>query len=184
MAQPPRLEKTLARPVVLIGMMGSGKSQLGRKLARALALPFSDADTAFEQAQGCRIADFFAQHGEDAFRKQEAQVMDRLLDAEARVIAAGGGIVATPEMRDALRRRACAVWLTASPETLAARCAESTARPLLNGGDPVAILRALMEKRAAWYEESAQFAVSTDRACGDDALNAIIAGLNAWMAAS
>ncbi len=173
---------SLHRPVVLIGMMGSGKSQLGRQLARTMDLPFADSDNEFETAAGLSIADYFAKYGEDAFREGEYKVMDRLLDGSPKIIAAGGGIVTLEKTRAILKTRACAIWLTASPVTLAARCAGSTKRPLLNTGDPVATLTALLDKRGALYAEVAQFQVSTEKGCGDEALAHLKAGIETWLA--
>jgi len=164
-------------PVVLVGMMGTGKSQLGRMLAKTMDLPFIDSDTEFETASGCTISDYFSRYGEDAFRQGEYKVMDRLLDGQPKIIAAGGGIVVLPETRAILKDRATTVWLQASVDTLVERTAANNKRPLLQNGDPAAILNALLEKRSPLYEEVAVFSVSTDCAVGDEALNTILKGL-------
>lgn len=164
-------------PVVLIGMMGSGKSQLGRHLAKSTGLPFVDSDTEFETAAGCSIADYFTRYGEDAFRQGEFKVMERLLDDAPKIIAAGGGVVSLPQTRDLLKTKAVTVWLQASVDTLVERTAGNNKRPLLQTGDPKEILTTLLEKRSPLYEEVAAFSVSTDRAVGDEALNAILKGL-------
>lgn len=169
----------LTKPVVLIGMMGTGKSQLGRTLAKSMNLPFADSDSEFEAAAGCSIADYFAKYGEDAFRAGEHKVMDRLLDQQPKIIAAGGGVVTLPETRAMLKERAITVWLQASIEVLAERCAGNSKRPLLQNGDPHAILSGLLEKRRPLYEEVAAFSVSTDKAVGDEAIGNILKGLSA-----
>lgn len=166
------------KPVVLIGMMGTGKSQLGRDLAKATGLPFFDTDQEIEIAAGMSVAEYFAKYGEDAFRSGEFKVLERLLDGRPKIIAGGGGIVLLPQTRALLRERSVAVWLTASPSTLAKRCAGNNKRPLLQNGDPQTILSTLLEKRAALYEETARFSVSTERV-DDNALNAIMEGVTA-----
>ncbi len=166
------------KPAVLIGMMGTGKSQIGKELAKATHLPFFDTDQEIEIAAGMSVAEYFAKYGEDAFRSGEFKVLDRLLDGTPKIIAGGGGIILLPQTRALLRERALTVWLTASPSTLAKRCAGNNKRPLLQNGDPETILRALLEKRASLYEETAHFSVSTERV-DDAALNAILQGLNA-----
>lgn len=165
-------------PIVLIGMMGSGKSQLGRILAKTMGLPFIDSDTEFETAAGCAITDYFERYGEAAFRTGEYKVMERLLDGTPKIIAAGGGVVTLPETRALLKTKATTIWLQASVDVLVERTAGSNKRPLLQTGDPKEILTALLEKRAPLYEEVAAFAVSTDRAVGDEALNIIMKGLS------
>lgn len=165
-------------PVVLIGMMGSGKSQLGRHLAKSMGLPFVDSDAAFETAAGCSIADYFERYGEEAFRLGEYKVMERLLDGTSKIVAAGGGIITLPETRALLKTKAVTIWLQASVETLVERTAGNNKRPLLQKGDPKEILSALLEKRSPLYEEVAAFSVSTERALGDEALNNIMKGLS------
>lgn len=173
----------LSKPVVLIGMMGTGKSQLGRVLAKTLNVPFSDTDTAFETAAGCPITDYFAKYGEADFRQGELRVLDRLLDGTPQIISAGGGIVLLPETRAILKSRSIPVWLTASVETLVERTAGNNRRPLLATGDPTATLTALLEIRRPLYEEVAAFSVSTDKAVGDEALKNVLKGIEAWVKA-
>ena len=166
------------KPVVLIGMMGTGKTQLGRVLAKATALPFFDTDNEIETAAGMAVTDYFSKYGEEAFRAGEYKVLERLLDNTPKIIAAGGGIVVLPQTRALLRERAVPVWLTASPRTLAKRCEGNNKRPLLQNGNPEEILSALLEKRRSMYEETASFSVSTERV-DDNAVNAILKGLEA-----
>jgi shikimate kinase len=169
-----------SKPIVLIGMMGTGKTQLGRLLAKSMSLPFFDTDIEFEAAAGLSIADYFKTYGEDAFRDGEFKVLDRLLDSSPKIIAAGGGIITLPATRAILRDRAIVVWLQASPEALAKRCAGNNKRPLLQGGDAQDILAALLEKRQGLYEEVSHFTISTEHSVGDDARNAILKGLESW----
>jgi shikimate kinase len=172
-------DKTLikpTKPIVLIGMMGTGKTQLGRDVAKATSLPFFDTDQEIEAASGYTVSEYFARYGEDAFRDGEFKVMDRLLDGTPKIIAAGGGIIVLPQTRAILRERAITVWLTASARTLAKRCEGNNKRPLLQNGNPEEILSTLLEKRRPLYEETACFTVSTERV-DHDALNAILKGV-------
>jgi shikimate kinase len=175
-----RASLALNRPVALVGMMGSGKTQLGRLLAKTIALPFADTDIEFETAAHMSITDYFAKYGEGAFREDEYKVLDRLLDGTPKIVACGGGIVTHAGCRALIKERAIGVWLTASPATLAARCAGNNRRPLLQNGNPQDILSGLLETRQPLYEEVAAFSISTDRSVGDDALNALVKGLSAW----
>lgn len=165
----------IKKPIVLIGMMGTGKTQLGRSLSKALNLPFIDCDAEFEAACGSSISDYFARYGEEAFRAGEFKIMDRLLDNERKIISAGGGVVVNPDTRAILKTRACAIWLTASPKTLAQRCAGNDRRPLLQNGDPETILRDLLAKREPLYKEVAVFSVDTEN---DDGLDQVLRGLS------
>lgn len=156
------LVSRLTRPLAIIGMMGAGKSRTGRALALALGLPFIDSDQEIEAACGCTITDYFTLHGEESFREAEFKVLKRLLASGPAVVAAGGGAVVNPATRALFREQAFTIWLQAEPETLARRCAGSTTRPLLQGGDPKAILAALLEKRRPFYEDAASITVSSD----------------------
>jgi shikimate kinase len=142
--------------VVLVGLSGTGKTSVGRRIAALLRVPFVDADEAIEERTGRTVRGIFAQDGEGAFRDLEASVMANLLAAaEPSVIAAGGGAVVTDATRKLLAPPdVFVVWLTATPEFLASRTSKKTHRPLLDG-DPVAALRRLAEERTAWYEEVA-----------------------------
>lgn len=164
----------LNKPIVLVGMMGTGKTQLGRALAKELSVPFVDCDAEFETACGSSISDYFARYGEDAFRAGEFKIMDRLLDGTRKIISAGGGAVVNPETRAAIKARAITIWLTATPKTLAERCAGNDKRPLLNAGDPETILRDLLVKREPLYKEVATFSVDTETS---DTLGQVLKGL-------
>lgn len=179
-AQPAVLR--LHKPVVLVGMMGAGKSLLGAMLGQRLGLPFTDSDAVIEASEGCRISQYFERHGEPAFRECEYRTFDHLLDGTPKIIGAGGGAVVNPRTREILKSRAYPVWLQADVSELARRCAASDARPLLKTGDPESILAALLEKRTPLYAETAAFTVRTDARTIDDTLDDILAGLAACAA--
>jgi shikimate kinase len=160
----------LDRTVVLIGMMGAGKSAVGRRLARALGLPFEDADAAIEAAAGATIADIFAEIGEAAFREKERQVIARLLSGGKQVLALGGGAFMDPGTRRLVRARALSIWLSADLDTLVRRTARRGNRPLLANGDPAATLAQLIEQREPIYAE-ADIVVDS----GEGPLNVVVA---------
>ncbi|MDE2333440.1 MAG: 3-dehydroquinate synthase [Rhodospirillales bacterium] len=151
------------RSVVLVGIMGAGKTSIGRRLAVRLGLPFRDADLEIEQAAGCSIAEIFARFGEPAFREGEKKVIKRLLAGEPIVLAAGGGAYMDAETRAAIRAGAVSVWLRSTLPVLLRRVAHRTHRPLLNADDPETVLRRLMALRHPIYAE-ADIAVD----CGDE----------------
>ncbi len=139
------------RPIVLVGLMGAGKSTVGRRLAMRLALPFVDADTEIESAAGMSIADIFAQFGEDYFRDGERRVIQRLIDGRPKVIATGGGAFVNDETRALILSDALAIWLDAPVEVLAERVRRRDTRPLLRGKDPATVLRELAAVRNPLY---------------------------------
>ncbi len=142
------------RTIVLVGMMGAGKTSIGRRLAGRLGLPFSDADAEIEIAAGCTIPELFERYGERAFREGERRVIRRLLAGGPRVIASGGGAFMDPETRKAMREGALSVWLRCPIPVLTRRVAARDNRPLLAGGDPAAILEGLMARRHPVYAEA------------------------------
>jgi shikimate kinase len=142
------------RTIVLVGMMGAGKTSVGRRLADALDLPFFDADEEIERAAGRTIPEIFDQRGEAEFREGERRVIARLLEQPAHVLATGGGAFVDPETRELVSRHAISVWLKASAEVLARRVARKTNRPLLRGKDPRETLQALLDKREAAYGQA------------------------------
>lgn len=144
----------LARTLVLVGLMGAGKSSIGRRLAQRLDVPFFDADAEIEQAAGWTIAEFFARYGELAFRDGERRVMARLLHGPPSIVAAGGGAFMDPETRKLIRGGAISVWLRADLDTLTTRTKGRGHRPLLNNGDPRETLAKLMETRYPIYAEA------------------------------
>lgn len=147
-------EAGFERTVALVGMMGVGKSTIGRRLASRLNLPFIDSDTEIERAASSSIADLFDQIGEKAFRDGERRVIDRLLDGTPKVLATGGGAFAEPETRRIIQDRAITVWLDADLDTLVERTSRRGNRPLLNNGDPRQVLADLKESRRDSYSEA------------------------------
>jgi len=142
------------RSIVLVGLMGSGKSAIGRRLSAVLGLPFRDADAEIEQAAGCSIAEIFERHGEPAFRLGERRVIRRLLAGPPCVLATGGGAFMDPDTRAAIRAEGTSVWLRCSLATLVRRTASRNHRPLLRNGDPEEILARLMAQRYPVYAEA------------------------------
>ncbi len=155
--------RTQQSSLVLVGLMGAGKTSIGRRLALRTGLPFRDADAEIEQAAGCSIAEFFARFGEAAFREGERRVIRRLLAGPPIVLATGGGAFIDPETRAAIREGATSIWLRCSLATLVRRTQGRTHRPLLNLGDPERVLANLMAERHPIYAE-ADLVVQ----CGDD----------------
>ncbi|WP_309645428.1 shikimate kinase [Phenylobacterium sp.] len=143
-----------ARTIALVGLMGVGKSSVGRRLANALELPFRDADAEVEAAAGRSIPDIFADLGEAAFREGERRVIARLLEDPPHVLATGGGAFMNPETRALIRSNSISVWLKADLEVLARRVSRKDNRPLIAGRDPLAVLRAQAEERYPVYGEA------------------------------
>ncbi len=143
-----------ARSIVLIGLMGAGKTTVGRRLAQRLELPFVDADHEIEQAAGKSIEDIFAEDGEDFFRRGEERVIARLLENGPQVLATGGGAWMNENTRRRVRERGIAVWLKADLDVLMERVSRRPGRPLLKAPDPRAVMRKLMEERYPVYAEA------------------------------
>ncbi len=144
----------IPRAIVFIGLMGAGKSCIGRRLASQLALEFVDADAEIEKAAGCSIEEIFERHGESAFRDGERRVIARLLDKPGQVLATGGGAFMDPRTRAAIRERAISVWLRADLELLLKRTGRRNNRPLLKRGDPREILGRLIAERYPVYSQA------------------------------
>jgi shikimate kinase len=142
------------RSLVLVGMMGAGKSAIGRKLAQRLNLPFVDADAEIERAAGMSISDIFAKHGEPYFRAGEARVIARLLEGGPQVLATGGGAFMHPQSREAIRAKGISVWLKADYDVLMKRIKRRGDRPMLKTEDPGETLRRLMQERDPIYAEA------------------------------
>jgi shikimate kinase len=142
------------RTIVLIGMMGAGKTAVGRRLAKVLQWPFQDADEAIEAAAGTTISNIFAEIGEASFRAKERQVIARLLGQDRQVLALGGGAFVDPDTRALIRERALSIWLRADLDTLVRRTGRPRKRPLLAGGDPRRKLAELLDQRAPIYAEA------------------------------
>jgi shikimate kinase len=141
-------------PIVLVGLMGAGKSTVGRRLARRLRLPFVDSDEEIERAAIHSIPEIFDRYGEASFRDGERRVLRRLIEGEPKVVATGGGAFMDEESRALILRRCLAVWLDADVDTLATRVARRGHRPLLAGRDPAALLRELAAARNPVYAEA------------------------------
>ncbi len=144
----------IPKTIALVGLMGAGKSHIGRKLATALNRPFVDSDTEVEIAAGCSISDIFEEMGEAAFREGERKVIQRLIEGPPMVMATGGGAFINDETRGLLLERAVCVWLRADLDLLVYRTKGRSTRPLLMTGDSRAILSDLMEKRYPIYAQS------------------------------
>ena len=149
--------------IALVGMPGSGKSTVGRQLARQLGLEFVDSDHVVEDRLGMPIRDWFAQHGEEAFRDVEQAVIDELTQAAGVLLATGGGAVLRPSNRNALHSRCHVFYLRSSPEDLFRRLRHDTQRPLLQVQDPLKKLRDLYRERDPLYRRTAHFVVEAAR---------------------
>ena len=145
-----RVPKTIA----LVGLMGAGKSSIGRRLAQRLGLPFIDADSEIEAAADATVEEIFQRHGEAAFRDGERRVIARLLDSPVHVLATGGGAFMDATTRTLIRARAVSVWLRADIELMLARVGRRSKRPLLKGGDPRAVLQQLIAQRYPIYAQA------------------------------
>jgi shikimate kinase len=166
------------RTVTLVGLMGAGKSAIGRKLAQRLGLPFVDADAEVEQAAGCSIDEIFDRYGEAAFRQGERRVMTRLLEGPICVLATGGGAFMDPEIRAKIKERTISVWLHAELEVLLRRVSRRNNRPLLKRGEPREVLERLIGERYPVYAE-ADIRIDSDDAPSDataDRLERSLAG--------
>ena len=150
--------------MVLVGLMGAGKTSIGRELARRFKLPFTDADEEIETAAGCSIEDIFSIFGEREFRKGERRVIARLLEQPTRVLATGGGAFMDPDTRAQIRARAISVWLKADLPLLLRRVQRRNDRPLLKNGDQRAILERLIAERYPVYAEADLVVETTDEA--------------------
>jgi shikimate kinase len=158
----------------LIGLPGSGKSTVGRQLARRLQLPFVDSDHVIEERLGCPIRQYFEREGESSFRDVEAQVLDDLTLAERGVLSTGGGAVLREVNRVHLRDRGKVVYLKSSPDELFRRLRHDRNRPLLQVADPLARLRELYAIRDPLYRETAHFTIETGRPSVATLVNMIV----------
>ncbi len=166
------------RTIALVGLMGAGKSSIGRRLAHVLDLPFKDADEEVERAAARSIPEIFESMGEAAFRDGERRVIARLLDEPPHVLATGGGAFMTEETRALIGQKAISVWLKADLEVLLRRVARRTDRPLLKDGDPRQVLQALARERDPIYA-LADIAVESVETAHHATVQAIIDALRA-----
>lgn len=142
------------RPIVLVGMMGAGKTTVGRRLAKALDLAFNDADAEIENAAGMSVSELFERHGEESFRQGETKVIARLLSGPPIVLATGGGALTNASTRALVRDKALSIWLRADVDTLVRRATRRPTRPLLKKGDPREIIARLLAERTPYYAEA------------------------------
>ena len=154
MTSPQPANLRLKKPVVLVGLMGAGKSTIGRRLAHALGLYFVDSDQEIVEAAGCSISDIFEIYGEEIFRDVEQRVLLRLVSGDPCIIATGGGAFVNPVIREAIKEQAISVWLKADLPVLVERVSRRDTRPLLKTGDKEAILSKMMEERYPIYGEA------------------------------
>lgn len=169
-------ERIPERSLVLVGLMGAGKSCIGKRLAARLGLPFVDADSEIEAAAGCSIEEIFKRHGEAHFRDGERRVIQRLLEQPVMVLATGGGAFMDPRTREAIRARGLSIWLKAELDLLVKRTARKSHRPLLKQGDTRTILARLIEQRHPIYAE-ADVTVQSDDSPPEAAVDRILAAL-------
>ncbi|HYZ42861.1 MAG TPA: shikimate kinase [Stellaceae bacterium] len=167
-----------SRTIVLVGLMGAGKSKIGRRLAARLGLPFSDSDPEIEAAAGETIEEIFANRGERIFRDGERRVIARLLAQPVHVLATGGGAFMDPSTRALIARRGVSLWLRADLDVLVARVSRRANRPLLKQGDPKAILAELIERRYPIYAQ-ADVAVDSGEGSPEATVTRAIAALAA-----
>lgn len=162
------------RSLILVGLPGSGKSTVGRQLARRLDLPFQDSDKVIEQRLGCSIREYFDREGETAFRDIEESVIEELVKGPAGVLATGGGAVLRPANRQRLSAAGSVIYLRSTPEEVYRRVRHDANRPLLQVEDPLARLRSLFEERDPLYRETAHFIIETGRPSVPTLVNMIL----------
>ncbi len=170
------------RTIALVGLMGVGKSTVGRRLAQRIDLPFVDGDEAIEAAARMTVSDIFGQLGEAEFRAGEARVMRRLLDGPPIVLATGGGAVLNPSTRALMKERATTVWLRAELQIVAARVQRRDTRPLLRGKDALEALSAMAEVRYPIYADAADVTVDVGAGAHSQAVEAILKALTSHWA--
>jgi shikimate kinase len=176
------LAKHLDRPIVLVGLMGVGKSTVGRRLARRLGLTFVDSDAAIQDAAGLSPAEVFERYGEDDFRDGERRLVARLVaEGDVRVIATGGGAYIDPQTRELLNNRAITVWLDAPVDVLAERTSRRDTRAQLRNGDPKATLERLANERRTSYEQ-AHIHVKSGGGAHKEVVDAIVTALDDYLA--
>jgi len=175
-----RIAARIDRPIVLVGLMGAGKSTVGRRVANMLRCGFVDADDSIEEAAQLSIPEIFEQYGETYFRDGERRVIARLIENHAGVIATGGGAFVDPQTRALIIERAIAVWIDCDIDTLVERTSRRNSRPLLRGGDPRTILTELRDRREPMYNE-AQVRIRSVNGPHADTARAIIEAVDQWL---
>lgn len=174
------IARRIDRPVVLVGLMGVGKSTVGKRLATLLNTNFVDADDEIEQAAQMSVSEIFEQFGEDYFRDGERRVIARLMEAGHGVIATGGGAFVDDETRALILDRGIAVWIDCDVDTLVERTGRRDTRPLLKNGDPKEILSSLREQRKGFYAE-APVRVRSEQGPHMETANSIIEAIDRWL---
>jgi shikimate kinase len=171
------------RTIVLVGLMGAGKTNVGRRLAQRLGLPFVDSDAEIEMAANATVAEIFENQGESVFRAGERRVIRRLLEGPNKVLATGGGAFMDADTRALIRAQAVSVWLKADIETLLHRVARRKHRPILNKGDPREILERLIAERHPFYAE-AHITVETRSAPPEATVEDVVEALRQYLAST
>jgi shikimate kinase len=174
------LAKRLDRPVVLVGLMGVGKSTVGRRLARRLGLPFVDSDSEIEEAVGLPWGELFERYGEEDYRDGERRLVARLIDGRVRVIATGGGVFVDPRTRKLLKDQTITVWLDAPVDILHERTSRRDTRPLLKNGDPKGTLERIAKAERKAYAE-AHIHVRSGKGAHKDVVDAIVQALDDFL---
>ncbi|OJW67382.1 MAG: shikimate kinase [Sphingomonadales bacterium 63-6] len=174
------LAARIDRPIALVGMMGVGKSTIGRKLSSLLHLPFTDADEAIEKAAQMSVSEIFARFGEAYFRDGERRVIARLAADRPSIIATGGGAFVNDETRRLLLDKAICVWLDCDTDTLVERVGRKDTRPLLRDGNPREILTRLKAEREPFYSQ-APIKVMSEAGPHNQAVQRILKGIEQWL---
>ena len=176
---PPTVPKSTQDTIVMVGLMGAGKTSIGRRLAVRIGLPFVDADDEIEVAAGSSIEDIFERLGEASFRDGERRVIARLLDGPAIVLATGGGAFMDAQTREHIAEKGISVWLRADLDTLVRRTSRRNDRPLLKEGDPREILSRLMAQRYPIYEQ-ADIVIDSIDAPAEETVQYVLDALKAY----
>jgi shikimate kinase len=172
-----KIQTLIDKPIVLIGLMGAGKTTIGRRLAKKLGLKFRDSDDEIAAAAGCSIPDIFEMHGEAIFRDLELRVLDRLLsEGTSFVLATGGGAWMTHGVRDLASKKAISIWLKADLDVLLDRVSRKSNRPLLERGDKRAILEKLMDERYPMYAH-ADIIVESNQGSHENVVTSVLEAL-------
>ncbi len=179
-AQIAEIARRIDRPIVLVGLMGVGKSTVGRRLAALTGANFTDSDDEIEAASQRSISEIFEEFGEPYFRDGERRVIARLLDEQSNVIATGGGAFICDETRELILQKAIAVWIKSDLATLVERTRRKNTRPLLKNGDPEEIIGRLLEERTPYYQQ-AQIHVSSGNGPHDQAARRILEAIDQWL---
>ena len=169
------------KPIALVGLMGSGKSAVGRRLAKQLGLTFADSDQLVTKMAGVSITDIFDLAGEVKFRDMEFRAIQNQLQQPPHVLATGGGSFCEPETASLLRKNAIVIWLQASPDTLLKRIGDTISRPLLQSGSPLEILQQLQTSRAPFYSK-AHIHLNTDGLTKQKTMAMLISALDSYRA--